>query len=121
MPYSPVAKRCPKCGKVLLAEMFYNNKTECCGLSPYCKKCENIRRKKYAKSKQSKKIETAINALNYAVSAGKVIRPNKCEVCSEPCTPEGHHEDYLLPFAVIWMCTKCHGKRGKELKLRRAL
>ncbi len=58
----------------------------------------------------------AHHALMRAIKAGEVVRPNSCSKCSKECTPEGHHEDYFLPLAVIWLCYTCHRERSKELR-----
>ena len=43
-------KRCSKCGKVKLLNLFYKNKTRTGGYSYECKSCSNDRIKKYRKS-----------------------------------------------------------------------
>ena len=46
--------------------------------------------------------------LRYAVRTGKIIRPAKCDKCSTPCIPHGHHPDYSKPLSVLWLCESCH-------------
>lgn len=58
----------------------------------------------------------AIYTLDNAVKDGRVIRPSKCSICNKSCTPDGHHEDYSLPLAVIWMCRSCHISYHNEQK-----
>ena len=70
--------------------------------------------------------------VQYAVSCGKLKRPNKCEICgavmptgewrTNPWTGElafaeykqalivGHHKDYKYPLDVVWVCRSCHNK-----------
>jgi|SRR5882757_1543755 len=50
----------------------------------------------------------AQQALTWAVSRGKIIRPKACSNCSSKCKPEGHHPDYSKPLSVIWLCRPCH-------------
>ena len=50
----------------------------------------------------------ARSKLGNAVRDGRIIRPEHCEVCSVPCEPHGHHDDYSQPLDVIWCCTACH-------------
>jgi hypothetical protein len=50
----------------------------------------------------------ARSTLGNALRDGKIVRPPECEVCSIPCTPHGHHDDYSKPLDVIWCCTACH-------------
>lgn len=39
-----------------------------------------------------------------------LLKPKPCEVCGEPKV-DGHHEDYLKPLEVTWLCRKCHRRR----------
>ena len=56
----------------------------------------------------------------YAVHAGFLIRPRIYSICGKPSnkTINGHHEDYMHPFRVIWCCEKCHAKLDKAKRLR---
>lgn len=40
--------------------------------------------------------------------AGRMLRPDRCEECSEPARVEAHHEDYDKPLSVRWLCKACH-------------
>lgn len=51
----------------------------------------------------------ARNILSNALRDGKIDRPLQCDVCSAPCKPHGHHDDYTKALDVIWCCTACHG------------
>jgi hypothetical protein len=56
----------------------------------------------------------AREALNHAVAAGTVVKPDRCEDCGEPTESRrlhGHHEDYSKPLDVEWLCSACHGTR----------
>lgn len=56
--------------------------------------------------------QRAHNALIRAVASGKVNRPKRCEDCGNTNKRiHGHHEDYLRPLAVNWVCTTCHRRR----------
>lgn len=48
-----------------------------------------------------------------AAIAHKEIAPTLiCAWCqSETNHIQGHHEDYIRPFAVIWLCRSCHAYR----------
>lgn len=50
----------------------------------------------------------ARNNLRYAVYSGKIIRPDKCQICFNSGRVQGHHEDYSKQLQVIWVCQKCH-------------
>lgn len=48
--------------------------------------------------------------INYAISKGKIKRKEKCAVCNFVCKTHAHHEDYLKPYDVIFLCASCHKK-----------
>ena len=57
---------------------------------------------KYINSRKAyRKVE---NAIKY----GKLIRPDACEKCGLKCKPDSHHDDYLKPLDVIFLCKTCH-------------
>ena len=53
---------------------------------------------------------SARRRLQDAVRDGRITRPDKCECCETNCIPHGHHDDYLEPFKVKWLCRTCHDK-----------
>jgi hypothetical protein len=50
----------------------------------------------------------AHNKLNNAVRDGRIERPSKCEDCQRLGAVHGHHDDYLKPLEVRWLCAACH-------------
>lgn len=55
--------------------------------------------------------QNAHRAVEAALLAGHLVKPNKCSVCGCSDTLhriEAHHEDYRQPLNVIWVCTPCH-------------
>ncbi|HZX14944.1 MAG TPA: hypothetical protein VFF49_11170 [Thermodesulfobacteriota bacterium] len=46
----------------------------------------------------------------YALKIGKLVKPKKCSRCNRESRLSAHHEDYLKPLDVIWLCSSCHKK-----------
>jgi len=44
----------------------------------------------------------------YAIRRGKISRPNICEQCGKQGYTRAHHDDYLQPLKVRWLCGRCH-------------
>lgn len=44
----------------------------------------------------------------HAIKKGRLIRPETCEKCNEKKQLHAHHEDYMKPLEVMWLCIKCH-------------
>jgi hypothetical protein len=53
----------------------------------------------------------AHRAVFIALRAGKLMQED-CQQCGKHKT-QAHHEDYLEPLQVIWLCKKCHTKLHK--------
>jgi hypothetical protein len=60
-----------------------------------------------------------------AVSAQKLVRREvragrlqrqPCERCGSSRTVDGHHDNYLEPFSIRWLCRLHHKERHVELK-----
>lgn len=52
--------------------------------------------------------------LQWAVSTGQIKKPKRCEDCRKVFLAKGlhgHHEDYLKPLNVSWVCDPCHKAR----------
>jgi len=60
----------------------------------------------------------ARNVVNSAIRDGK-LKANPCERCGFALGVQAHHEDYSKPLDVIWLCTKCHGARHREINAER--
>src|SRR4029077_1391881 len=49
--------------------------------------------------------------LRTAVKKGRLTKPDRCDACKLE-TParklHGHHQNYMNPLAVEWLCQKCH-------------
>lgn len=47
-----------------------------------------------------------------AIVSGKLIKPDNCIECGICTQVEAHHEDYLKPLEVMWLCKACHIQKG---------
>lgn len=48
-----------------------------------------------------------------AIKSGQLV-PEPCKVCGDEKTV-AHHEDYVKPLEVVWLCRKHHRARHKEI------
>lgn len=55
----------------------------------------------------------ARRAVTAAIKRGDLVR-QPCEVCGEPKT-HAHHEDYLRPLDVRWLCPRHHGEEHRQI------
>lgn len=49
----------------------------------------------------------------WAVRSGVLIKPERCSECQKKSKIEAHHNDYLKPLEVIWLCKICHSKKHR--------
>ena len=57
----------------------------------------------------------AHNTVARALKSGLLQKEN-CKKYGE-IKSEAHHEDYDKPLDIVWLCSKCHKQRHKELLL----
>jgi hypothetical protein len=88
------------------------------GLLGKCKECtkrdvrqgrgEKVReydRRRYRERTHEHKARIAVNQ---AIAAGRLVRPEGCWYCGVECQPEAHHADYHNPLGVVFLCKPCH-------------
>ena len=103
------SKRCSKCKERKPLARFNTRSDRESGYRSDCKTCQykvqSLRRRLIPAI-----VNRARNTLHYAVKVGNIIKPERCESCNEVADVHGHHEDYLLPLKVDWLCVSCHNK-----------
>ena len=138
-----ITKRCSKCKDFKPLSEFYRNRTRKDSHKAYCKTCS----KKYGHSKngktdqkrynQSKKGKVnrrkntrlfrirhpvhikAKNAVNHAIAAGKLLRPDtfQCSYCTNIAKQYHHHKGYEPKYwlDVVPTCLDCHRKCHRRI------
>jgi len=126
-------KTCFKCKKELPLSNFYKHKQMKDGRLNKCKECaksdatdnrwrniEQIRKydrdrgnrmrdgyfKEYREKYPNKYKAHCI--VNNAIRSKKLFKEDICEVCAGGFYVEAHHDDYLRPLNVRWLCACCH-------------
>ena len=66
----------------------------------------NARCKRYRKVRPER--ERARGLVNAALKFGRLVRPNRCMMCTQDKRLEAHHDDYSKPLVVRWLCKQCH-------------
>lgn len=74
---------------------------------------ENTLKAKRGWAERNKDQKRANVTLNNAVRDGKVIAM-PCVKCGKKA--QGHHEDYSKPLDVVWLCSKHHAERHREIR-----
>ena len=52
---------------------------------------------------------------NRALKMGYIVK-SPCEICNETLNVEAHHDDYMKPLDVRWLCKKHHAEHHKNTK-----
>ncbi len=74
----------------------------------------NEKRKQMRKDPEFMKKEAAHTYVRAAVFFGDLVKPDQCEDCGNVRKRiHAHHEDYDKPLDVVWLCTRCHGRRHR--------
>jgi len=57
----------------------------------------------------------ARNAVSNGLRDGRILKPDECSVCGRSdLRIEAHHEDYMRPLDVTWLCSACHGETWRR-------
>jgi len=89
---------CKDCG-------FKEIQSTICKIRDYCHICAP---KHYVRPRQNQRI--AHTMVTSAIQNRKLIRPLICSVCglSQEKAIIAHHDDYLKPLDIRWLCSGCH-------------
>lgn len=116
-PINSPDKFCPACEQTLLINHF-RIRSHKRSYEAYCMDCTREKNRIYYRNNpyhaptkfhpQKDKIRAHARSLfQSAVRYGKIER-RPCTKCGAKA--EGHHEDYLKPYDVVWLCKLHHGQ-----------
>ena len=73
-----------------------------------------VRKETVKKWNDANKVKRSAQAkVAHRIRVGKMIRM-PCIICKNKKS-HAHHEDYLKPYDVIWLCAQCHKDRHKGI------
>lgn len=129
------SKECKCCGETKPSEEFRKRKDSIDGLHGSCRICSSKRDRRWQRDNREKTAESSkrwssknkekvnaiamrkrknnperyavYNIVNNAIRSGKLIRQS-CEECGNADKIQAHHDDYLKPLDVRWLCQSCH-------------
>lgn len=133
-------KKCNICAINKPEREFYKNHATLDGYARRCKKCESLMKREQRKRnpstfkqkdrnyylknkgrilkkrllwfKENKHKKRAHDAVKNALYTGKIIRL-PCEICGEQRV-DAHHDNYLKPLDVRWLCKTHHMRLHHE-------
>lgn len=139
---APASKRCCRCGVEKPADQFGRFSRHVDGLESRCKACRieaqrewrernrprvrELNHRWYEKNREELRARAdrwkaenpdakrAHSKVQKAMQSGKLVRPEACQSCGEPCRPDAHHEDYMKPLVVVWLCAPCHHRLHRD-------
>lgn len=133
-------KTCFKCNETKPYSEFYQHNETTDGYLGKCKHCAKLdsrncrkKNKKYYQEYDKKRRQNsdrilsarqaikdwqvknprkawASRTLNNALRDGRILRGAECENCNSTENICGHHDDYLKPLEVRWLCSSCHSQ-----------
>lgn len=141
--------KCGTCGRFFPFDGFYKTKRTLLGIKSQCKAChsecsirtrdkENHRakrresaRKRFiedpeyfmaqwrARPRQVGPKQDARQIVYLALRIGALVKPKTCEACGEELKLTAHHDDYMKPLSVRWLCYMCHAQEHRAVEFRR--
>ena len=128
--------KCSTCGEEKDESCFYKDNSFKRGYSYRCKDCVRLSRqtpemRAHLAAKQRARYHAdpmadykreCSSLVSKAVKAGVIDKLDACEHCGSEEKLYGHHDDYLKPLDVVWLCGPCHKIADKERrKLEQAM
>ena len=139
-------KKCFKCGENKPKSEYYRHKAMADGFIGKCKECAKMdateHRIKNIERVRGYDRKRGFRGANAAQSSGgkkkwrdnnkdkksatqkacrKHIRKQPCTVCGSTSLVHRHHDDYLKPLDIVWLCPEHHGERHRVInKIQRA-
>ncbi len=131
-------KKCSRCGDTKELGCFYRHSQAKDGHRGECKDCSKQEMAKYRKQNKVKLRESkkkylttpkgremlcrrykkytsenpekrkAYDAVNNAIKAGKITKPDACSSCGAEGIIDAHHPNYGKPLEYTWLCRQCH-------------
>lgn len=104
--------KCKECTKKDAKKHRLNNLDR---IREYDRKRGNRQDKKYRdryKEKYPNKYK-AHNIVSNAIRDGKLFKES-CEVCGSEDNIHAHHDDYLKPLNIRWLCAACHSQWHRD-------
>lgn len=141
--------RCGTCGRFLPFDGFYKTNRTLLGIKSQCKAChsecsirtrdkDNHRiksreraRKKFiedpeyfraqwrSRPRRTGPKQDARQIVHLALRIGALVKPSACEACGEHKKLTAHHEDYMRPLDVRWLCYLCHAQEHRVVEFKR--
>ena len=109
-------KPCFSCEVVKPVSEYYPQRGCSDGYQKRCKPCQLAYTKSLGMKPQGRTaLKGSIKArsrsiLSAELAQGRMVKPENCEDCGFILPLEGHHDDYMRPLDVRWLCRICHGK-----------
>lgn len=91
---------CPRCG-LTQEGAWFNRKI--------CQPCRSSEERNVRKSAKGR----AWSIATKAIRTGCLIR-QPCEMCGAQSV-QAHHDDYVKPLEIRWLCRSCHRKHHEKL------
>ena len=127
-------KKCSKCKQFKQLPGFRKDRTAKDGIHGHCKACELIIKRKYQRTDKGKANHQArkkrfnarypnklkaVNAVNSAITAGRLTRPDTlfCYYCPVQAEQYHHYLGYEPEhwFDIVPVCIKCHRQIHKKI------